>query len=298
MSTTAQEYLKEAPQPQFQEKLPGKQHLMDPQPVDDVLHDGSKYKAAGKLEGKKALITGGDSGIGRSVALLFALEGADVTIAYLPEEEKDADEVRKLLKERAPQCNALFVPLDLRDEKNCVELVRKHVEHHSGLDTLVLNHARQVVKESLAEISAEQWLDTFNTNIHPFFYITKAAISHIPKGGTITMNASVNPFIGHPKLVDYTATKGAIVAFARALSNQLVGEKGIRVNVVAPGPIWTPLIPASMPKESQENFGVTTKIGRPGQPVEVATCFVFLASPDSGFMSGQVLHPNGGTIIN
>jgi len=300
MSTThgkAQEtYLNEAPKPQYHEGT-GQQHQMSPQPVDDHLHDGSQYKPAGKLQGKKAIITGADSGIGRAVALLFALEGADLTLQYLPQEKKDMKDVVDLIKNRAPKANVLPVELDLSDKSACEQLVDQHIAHFKSLDTLVLNHGTQDVQQDFENITDEQWLNTFSVNIHGHFYITKAALKHLPKGGTITMNASVNPFIGHPKLIDYTATKGAMVAFARALSNNIVGSKGVRVNVVAPGPIWTPLIVATMPKESQESFGTTVPMGRPGQPVEVATCFVFLASPDSGYLSGQVLHPNGGNVV-
>ncbi|KAG8990338.1 hypothetical protein FRB93_003246 [Tulasnella sp. JGI-2019a] len=207
------------------------------------------------------------------------------------------DNIVKLVKERAPNCNVLTLDLDLKQKSACEKLVSDHIAHHKALDTLVLNHGTQDVQTNFADISSDQWLNTFEVNIHPHFYIFQAALKHMPKGGTITMNASVNPFVGHPKLIDYTATKGAMVAFARALSNSIVKSKGIRVNVVAPGPIWTPLIVATMPKESQESFGTTVPMGRPGQPVEVATCFVFLASPDSGYISGQVLHPNGGNVV-
>jgi len=207
------------------------------------------------------------------------------------------DSLLQQIKQRAPKCNILSVASDLTSQPSCEELVSKHLSHHKSLDTLVLNHGTQEVQTDFNDISADQWLNTFDVNIHGHFYTCKAALKHLPKGGTITMNASVNHFKGHPKLIDYTATKGAMVGFARALSNAVVGEKGVRVNVVAPGPIWTPLIVATMPKESQESFGTNVPMGRPGQPVEVATCFVFLASPDSGYISGQVLHPNGGNVI-
>ncbi|KAG8898775.1 hypothetical protein FRB99_007175 [Tulasnella sp. 403] len=302
MSTTLQgnaeqQYLSHAPQPQYHEGT-AQQHQMHPQPVSDVLHDGSHYKAAGKLVGKKALITGGDSGIGRSVALLFALEGADLTIQYLPEEAEDARNLVAEIQKRAPRANVLPLSLDLSERSACEALVQKHLEFHGSLNTLVLNHGIQHVQKDIEELSPEQWLNTFDVNIHPHFYIVHAALGHLSEGSTITMNASVNHFKGHPLLVDYTATKGAMVGFARALSNAIVGKRGIRVNVVAPGPIWTPLIVATMPKDSQEKFGTSVPMGRPGQPVEVATCFVFLASPDSSYISGQVLHPNGGTVVS
>ncbi|KAG8962467.1 hypothetical protein FRC03_004212 [Tulasnella sp. 419] len=290
------EYLTEAPTFQKQEGA-GQQHAMKPKPVFDTLYDGSPYKAAGKLEGKTALITGGDSGIGGAVAYLFALEGADVTIQYLPEEEQDAQNVKAEINKRAPKSNLLLIAADLKDEQTCKDLVAKHIQHHGGLDTLVLNHGTQYIQDDLSQMSTEQWLNTFSVNLHPHFYITREALNHLPKGGTITMNSSVNTFKGHPVLVDYTATKGAIVGFARALNVQVAGDKGIRVNVVAPGPIWTPLIVQSMPKENQEKFGTNVPMKRAGQPIEVATCFVFLASPDAGYMSGQVLHPNGGSSV-
>ncbi|KAG8929840.1 hypothetical protein FRC02_005006 [Tulasnella sp. 418] len=223
------EYLTEAPTFQKQEGA-GQQHAMKPKPVFDTLYDGSPYKAAGKLEGKKALITGGDSGIGGAVAYLFALEGADVTIQYLPEEEQDAQNVKAEINKRAPKSNLLLIAADLKDEQTCKDLVAKHIQHHGGLDTLVLNHGTQYIQDDLSQMSTEQWLNTFSVNLHPHFYITREALNHLPKGGTITMNSSVNTFKGHPVLVDYTATKGAIVGFARALNVQVAGDKGIRVN--------------------------------------------------------------------
>ncbi|KIO23122.1 hypothetical protein M407DRAFT_78451 [Tulasnella calospora MUT 4182] len=298
MSTTTQneQYLSQHPEPQYH-KGTGQQSAMRPSPVDDTLHDGSPYKAAGKLDGKKAIITGADSGIGRATALLFALEGADLTLHYLEEEEQDIQSTLSLIRERAPKVALHTIALDLTKKDNCDQLVKSHVDKFGTVDALVLNHGTQDVKKEFSDISADQWLNTFNVNIHPHFFITQAALPHMKQGSTISMNASVNHFKGHPMLIDYTATKGAMVGFARALSNALVGKKGIRVNVVAPGPIWTPLITATMPKESQEGFGENVPMGRPGQPVEVATCFVFLASPDSGYISGQVLHPNGGNVI-
>ncbi|OCF30867.1 glucose and ribitol dehydrogenase [Kwoniella heveanensis CBS 569] len=279
-----------------QDELPGKQVKLDPAPFDDVLADGSKYKAAGKLEGKKAAITGGDSGIGRAVAVLFALEGADVLISYQPEEEKDAQDAKDYISKVAPKAQVELAPQDLRDEKGALELVDKIKKWSGGkLDVLVNNAATQKEVEHIEDLPSEQWRHVFDVNIHAIFYLTKNLIPIIPWGGSIINNASINPFVGHPKLLDYTATKGAIVGFTRALSNQIVKEKGIRVNAVCPGPIWTPLIPATMTKESLESFGPSTAIGRAGQPVEVATAFVFLASADSSYFTAQCFHVNGGS---
>jgi len=285
------------PKLQHQERAPGRQGLLDPQPVNDVTADGKPYKAAGKLEGKSAIVTGGDSGIGRATAILFALEGADLSIVYKAEEEEDARYTEKYILSKVNSCKILLLPFDLRKEENCKAMVQKHVDKYGAIDVLVLNHGIQQANEDLPTLPTQQWHDVFDTNIHSFFYITKAALEYMRPGSSIILDASINPSVGHPELIDYTATKGAIVGFGRALSNQVVGEKGIRVNMVAPGPIWTPLIPPTMTEEAKEKFGVTTPIGRAGQPVEVATCFVFLASADSSYMSGQVLHPNGGTVI-
>ncbi|KZT51175.1 NAD(P)-binding protein [Calocera cornea HHB12733] len=283
---------------QPQSSIPGKQHKLDPEPHDLELADGSQYKPAGKLEGKKAFVSGGDSGIGRSVAILFALEGADVSIVHLPEEEKDAkDTADKIKKYTDGKRKVLLLPIDLTTEDNCKKAIAEHMKAFGALDSLILNHGTQKAVESILDLSSEQWHHVFDTNIHSFFYLVKAALPHMKQGATMVFNASINPFVGHPGLVDYTSTKGAMVGFARSLSNQLVGDKGIRVNVVCPGPIWTPLIPSTMTEDSQKSFGSKVPMGRPGQPVEVATCFVFFASPDSGYLSGQTLHPNGGSYM-
>jgi len=280
-----------------QEDTPGKQYKMKgPDPVNDQLptSDGGfqPYKAAGKLQGKKALITGGDSGIGRAVAILYAMEGADSAIAYLAEEEKDAQETKKLVEEKGGKCH--LIQADLQSSKTCKSVVDEALKVMGAINILALNHGTQMMRETIAELSEEQWVDTFNTNIHPFFYLSKYTLPHMSRGDTIITCASVNPYVGRPDLLDYTSTKGAIVAFTRALSNQQI-ENGIRVNAVCPGPIWTPLIPATMNEKAQKQF--TSPMGRPGQPIEVATCFVFLASPDSSFISGQSLHPNGGVQV-
>ncbi|KAI0320716.1 NAD-P-binding protein [Amylostereum chailletii] len=295
------------PPVQNQEEAPGKQHKLtgpDAEPLEDITNDGKIYKHARKLEDKIALVTGADSGIGRSVALLYALEGADLTMSFLPGEEKDGREaidliVKKTQERTGRKPNINVVVTDLTSEDQCHALIDAHIKHFNGrLDVLALNQGTQMAVTDLTKLPSSQWRDTFDTNIHSNFYITQASLEHIPRGGSIIFNGSVNPFVGHPELVDYTATKGAILGFTRALSNQIVGERGIRVNMVAPGPVWTPLIPATMTQESKESFGKTTPIGRPGQPVEIATCFVFLASADSGYMSGQTLHPNGGVVIS
>jgi len=286
------------PEVQHQSEIPGKQHAMDPIPHDLELADGSMYKAAGKLEGKKAFISGGDSGIGRSIALLFALEGADISIVYLPEEQKDADDtVEKIKKYTGGKTKVKLIPIDLKTEHNCIKAIKEHLAFHGALDSLILNHGTQNAVPNLTDLESSQWHHVFDTNIHSFFYLTKAALPHMKKGSTMVFCASINPFVGHPELLDYTATKGAMVGYARALSNQIVGDKGIRVNVVCPGPIWTPLIPATMSDESKKTFGASVPMKRPGQPVEVATCFVFFASQDSGYLSGQTLHPNGGSYM-
>lgn len=276
--------------PGHQHKMPGKDPVNDQLPTDDGGYQ--PYLAANKLKGKKALITGGDSGIGRAVAILYAMEGAESTIVYVPQEEKDVKETERLVKEKGGKVH--LISADLRSQQDCKNVVEKAKEAMGRINILVLNHGTQMMKETIAELPEEQWLDTFATNIHPFFFLSKYVLPQMKRGDTIITCASVNPYIGRPDLLDYTSTKGAIVAFSRALSNQQI-EHGIRVNCVCPGPIWTPLIPATMNDKAQEQF--TSPMGRPGQPSEVATCFVFLASADSSFISGQSLHPNGGVIV-
>jgi len=279
-----------------QDSVPGQQTKLPVEAVNDQLPTGDggyqPYLAAGKLKGKKALITGGDSGIGRATAILYAMEGAESTIVYTHDEQKDAEETKQLVEKKGGKLH--LIPADLQSQKTCKEVVDKALEVMGRINILVLNHGTQMMVEDIKDLSEEQWINTFNTNIHPFFFISKYVLPQMKSGDTIITCASVNHYIGRPDLLDYTSTKGAIVAFTRGLSNQQV-SKGIRVNCVCPGPIWTPLIPATMNEEAQKQF--TSQLGRPGQPSEVATCFVFLASPDSSFMSGQSLHPNGGTIV-
>jgi NAD(P)-dependent dehydrogenase (short-subunit alcohol dehydrogenase family) len=276
--------------PQKQSQQPGREHEMKPKPAAD----DPKYRGSGKLDGKAALITGADSGIGRAVAILFAKEGADVALSYL-NEHKDASETKRLVEEQGRRCITLAG--DVGDEKHCQLLVRQTVKELGQLDILVNNAAEQHPQDSIEKISAKQLEQTFRTNIWSMFFLTKAAMKHLKQGAAIVNTASVTAYKGNPKLLDYSATKGAIVAFTRSLS-QALAKKKIRVNAVAPGPIWTPLIPSTFPPEEVETFGADTAMERPGQPEEVAPCFVFLASDDASYMTGQVLHPNGGSIIN
>ncbi|KAL6715050.1 hypothetical protein ACLMJK_007311 [Lecanora helva] len=252
------------------------------------------YKAAGKLKGKKAIITGGDSGIGRAIAILFAMEGADSLIAYLPHEQKDADETKKAVEEHGGTC--YLFPTDVRENENCKKLVDAAVEKMGTINILVNNAAYQNMTNSMDELTEDQWLRTFDTNIHPYFFVSKYALAHMKSGDTIINNASVNAYIGRPDLLDYTSSKGAVISFTRGLHNLQISH-GIRVNAVCPGPVWTPLIPSTMKEYAQDTFSATP-MGRPAQPSEIATCFVFLASQDSSMISGQSLHPNGGVVVN
>jgi NAD(P)-dependent dehydrogenase (short-subunit alcohol dehydrogenase family) len=278
-------------QPPQRQSQPGIEGEMTPTP--DVTAD--QHRGAGKLAGKVALITGGDSGIGRAVAVLFAREGADVAIGHLAEEDTDATQTVKLVEAEGRRC--LTLPGDVGDEAFCRQAVERTVRELGRLDVLVNNAAEQHTTESITEISAEQLERTFRTNIFAMFYLTKAALPHLGEGSAIVNTTSVTAYQGNPSLLDYSSTKGAIVAFTRSLSQQVV-SKGIRVNAVAPGPIWTPLIPATMPEEKVASFGKDVPLGRPGQPEEVAPCYLFLASDDAAYMAGQVLHPNGGNVVN
>jgi NAD(P)-dependent dehydrogenase (short-subunit alcohol dehydrogenase family) len=263
---------------------------MTPRPVSA---DPAK-KGGDKLRGKAALITGGDSGIGRAVAIAFAREGADVAIVYL-NEHSDAEETKRMVEAEGRRC--VQIAGDIGYESFCRQAVERAAEELGRLDILVNNAAEQHPQESIEEIDREQLERTFRTNIFSMFYLTKAALAHLGQGSAIINTASITAYQGSPKLLDYSATKGAIVAFTRSLSKSLI-EKGIRVNGVAPGPIWTPLIPSTFPPEKVEEFGSDTPMKRAGQPKEVAQCFVFLASEDSSYMAGQILHPNGGEVVN
>jgi NAD(P)-dependent dehydrogenase (short-subunit alcohol dehydrogenase family) len=276
--------------PEQQSRRPGIEADMQQKPDFKDEH----RRASGKLQGKVALITGGDSGIGRAVAVLFAREGADVAIVYLNEHE-DANETRQLVEQEGARC--ITVAGDVGDEAFCREAVQRTVGTFGRLDVLVNNAAEQHPRERIEDISEDQLVRTFRTNIFAMFFLVKAALRHLPKGGTIINTTSITAYRGSPQLIDYASTKGAIVAFTRSLSDNLV-EKGIRVNAVAPGPIWTPLIPSTFPPEKVKTFGSDVPMKRPGQPEEVAPCFLFLACDDSSYISGQTLHPNGGYVVN
>jgi NAD(P)-dependent dehydrogenase (short-subunit alcohol dehydrogenase family) len=276
--------------PQEQDQQPGLETEMKPKPEAER----AEHRGSGKLRGKVALITGGDSGIGRAVAIAFAREGADVSVLYLNEHE-DAKETVRQVEEEGQRC--IIVAGDIGDEKYCREAVRQTVSELGGLDILVNNAAEQHPQKSIEDISAEQLERTFRTNIFAMFYLTKAALKHLKEGSTIINTTSVTAYRGSPELLDYSSTKGAIVSFTRSLALSLI-EQGIRVNGVAPGPIWTPLIPSTFDADKVKSFGADVPMKRPGQPSEVAPAFVFLASEDSSYMAGQILHVNGGEVLN
>ncbi len=276
--------------PQHQDHRPGTESEMTPKPKAD----DPKYRGSDKLRDKVALITGGDSGIGRAVAIFFAKEGANVAIAYLNEHD-DAQETKRLIEQEGRKC--ITIPGDIGDEKVCQQAVQQTVDEFGQLDILVNNAAEQHPQQSIEDITAEQLERTFRTNIFSMFFMTKAALKYLKEGSAIINTTSVTAYKGNQQLLDYSSTKGAIVAFTRSLSQSLV-EKGIRVNGVAPGPIWTPLITSTFPEEKVANFGQQVPMKRAGQPEELAPSYVFLASDDSSYMSGQILHPNGGEVVN
>ena len=276
--------------PQHQNQQPGTETEMVPRPVSE----DHSYQGSNKLANKVAIITGGDSGIGKAVAIHYAKEGANVVIVYLDEHE-DAKETKRQVEEEGQKC--LLLSGDIGNEEFCKEIVKKTIDTFGQLDILVNNAAEQHPQKSISAITAEQLEKTFRTNIFSYFYLTKAALPHLKQGSSIINTASVTAYKGNEQLVDYSATKGAVVSFTRSLSMQLIG-KGIRVNGVAPGPIWTPLIPSTFTSDQVAKFGSTTPMKRPGQPEEVAPCYIFLASDDSSYMSGQILHVNGGEIVN
>lgn len=275
---------------QEQARRPGEEHKMTPRPQAEQ----PDYKGSGKLTGKVAIITGGDSGIGRAVAIAFAKEGADVAISYL-DEHKDAEETRHQVEEEGRRCEV--IPGDVGDPRHCNLVIQRTLKAFGRLDILVNNAAEQHPQKSITDITPKQLERTFRTNIFSYFFMVQAALPHLQEGSTIINTTSVTAYRGSPELLDYSSTKGAIVTFTRSLAHSLVEQK-IRVNGVAPGPIWTPLIPSTFPGEKVEKFGSDVPMGRAGQPAELAASYVFLASNDSSYYAGQILHPNGGEIVN
>ncbi len=276
--------------PQSQTRQPGFEARMEPRPRAEM----RDYRAAGKLTGRVALISGGDSGIGRAVAVGFAKEGADVAFAYLDEHE-DAQETMRLV--HAEGRRTLAVSGEIGSSAFCNDVVDQVIRQFGKLDILVNNAAEQHLQPEFEKLTDEQIERTFRTNIFGQFFLTRAALPHLKDGAAIINTASVTAYKGSPAQVDYAATKGAIVAFTRSMATLLI-DRGIRVNAVAPGPIWTPLIPASYPPDKTAKHGEHAPMKRPGQPDEVAPCYIFLASADASYMTGQVLHPNGGTVVN
>lgn len=276
--------------PQHQDHQPGTEAPMQPEPqtVDP------NYKGSDKLKGKAVLITGGDSGIGKSAAIYFAKEGASVAIVYL-EEHEDAEKTKEAIQAEGQEC--LLISGDIGSETFCKDAVKKTLDKFGQIDVLVNNAAEQHPQKSLLDITAEQLEKTFRTNIFSFFHLTKAVLPHLKKGSSIINTASITAYEGNEQLIDYSSTKGAIVSFTRSLAKSLAGQ-GIRVNGVAPGPIWTPLIPSTFSADKVSKFGSNTPIGRAGQPYELAPAYVYLASDDSSYVSGQMIHVNGGTIVN
>jgi len=288
---TLQDPREQYPKPPFPEQkqqAPGLAVKMDPEPD----HGETSYKGSGKLEGRKALVTGGDSGIGRAAAIAYAREGADVAISYLPSEEKDAAEVIALIK--AEGRKAIALPGDITDEAWCRELVAKAVDGLGGLDILVINAGRQQYRESIAEVSSEDFDRTMKTNLYAMHWIAQAAVPHLPAGAAVITTASIQAYDPSAILLDYATTKAGIVAYTKALAKQLM-EKGIRANVVAPGPFWTVLqASGGQPTEAVTKFGEQTPFGRPGQPVEIAPVYVLLASQEGSYISGEVYGVTGG----
>jgi NAD(P)-dependent dehydrogenase (short-subunit alcohol dehydrogenase family) len=274
------------PFPPQTQPMPGSTRAMNPRPD----HGEHSYKGSGRLAGKKAIITGGDSGIGRAVAIAFAREGADLAIAYLNEDE-DAAEVKELVEKEGRKI--ILIPGDIRHPDHCRRIVQRAVDELGGLDILVNNAAHQATFDDITEISDEEWQRTFETNIHAMFYLTKAAVPHMKPGSAIVNTASVNADMPSPSLLAYATTKGAIQNFTAGIA-QLLAEKGIRANAVAPGPIWTPLIPSTMSEDRVKSFGQQVPMKRAGQPAELATAYVMLADPLSSYTSGTTVAVTGG----
>ncbi|HKH09967.1 MAG TPA: SDR family oxidoreductase [Rubrobacter sp.] len=280
------------PQPQYPEQTqmdqhPGHEQEMGPRPD----YGYETYRGSGRLEGKKAVITGGDSGIGRAVALAFAREGADVLISYLEEEEADAMETAGVVEEAGRQC--VKVPGDIVEEARCQAVIQKAVDEFGQIDVLVNNAAHQMTVNGIADVSTELLDRTFKTNIYAMFWLVKAALSHMPEGGSIINVGSIQAYQPSPSLLPYSSTKGAITTFTKGLAQEVV-QYGLRANTVAPGPVWTPIIPASMPADTVSQFGGTSPMGRPAQPAELAPAFVFLASQEAGYVNGETLGVTGG----
>ncbi|MCE5278107.1 MAG: SDR family oxidoreductase [Planctomycetaceae bacterium] len=273
-----------------QDQPPGRQSQMEEKPRSEA----ADYRPAGRMKGKVVMITGADSGIGRATAVAFAKEGADVAVLYLDEHE-DAREAKRLVEAQSVRC--ITISGDIGDSAFCRRAVQQTLKELGRLDVLINNAAEQHPQDRLEDITDEQLQRTFRTNIFGMFYLTREALPHLPEGSAIVNTTSVTAYQGNRQLLDYSSTKGAIVSFTRSLALSLVDRK-IRVNAVAPGPIWTPLIPSTFEEEKTETFGQSAPMKRPGQPDEVAPCFVFLASDDASFITGQVLHPNGGSIVN
>lgn len=275
------------PHPAQQQEPPGLESEMDPKPD----YGENSYKGSGKLEGKAAVITGGDSGIGRAVALAFAREGADILISYMGEEESDAKETARVVEDAGRKC--VRVAGDIQEEAHCKAMIDRAVKEFGKVDILVNNAAFQMSREDISDISTEEFDRTLKTNLYAMFWLTKAAVPHMPKGGAVINTSSIQADTPGPQLLPYAMTKAAIQNFTGGLA-QMLGKKGIRANCVAPGPIWTPLIPATMPEEKVKSFGKDTALGRAGQPAELAPVFVLLASDESSYVAGATVAVTGG----
>ena len=289
---TQQDPTTQYPQPQYPEQTqmdqhPGLEQEMGPKPD----YGYETYRGSGRLQGKKAVITGGDSGIGRAVALAFAREGADVLISYLEEEEADATETASVVEDAGMKC--VKVPGDIVEEAQCQAIIQKAVDEFGEIDVLVNNAAHQMTVNGIADISTELLDRTFKTNIYAMFWLVKAALPHMPRGGSIINTCSIQAYQPSPPLLPYSATKGAIITFTKGLAQEVV-QYGLRANSVAPGPVWTPIIPASMPADTVSQFGGTSPMGRPAQPAELAPAFVFLASQEASYVNGETLGVTGG----
>ena len=291
----ADQHTTQDPTTQHDSQLPGEQleHPGIEAEMDRAPDYGEQtYRGSNRLEGRKAVITGGDSGIGRAVALAFAREGADVLISYLQEEEEDATETAGVVQEAGRQC--VKVPGDIVDEAQCQAVIQKAVDEFGQIDVLVNNAAHQMTVNGIADISTELLDRTFKTNIYAMFWLVKAALPHMPEGGSIINVGSIQAYQPSPPLLPYSSTKGAITTFTKGLAQEVV-QYGLRANTVAPGPVWTPIIPASMPADTVSQFGGTSPMGRPAQPAELAPAFVFLASQEAGYVNGETIGVTGGS---